>query len=133
MDFTKIGSFFKTAWVQVAIAAIAIVIAFIWWRGVDHGKTSSKLDQAEATIETMATVSAANDAAGEERTADALRTQDEGRELSDARTNPNDDAAERRARRLCARLRQQGVPTSAHPTCCRFEAPGGTCNTAGGV
>ena len=118
----------------IAIAAgVALILTLAYCQGKSAGKNEVVVEQLEENIETLEDKGKADTAAGDERVADTQTLNTQAEELEDARTNPADDATTRRARRLCARLRQSGGDTANNPTCCRFEGAAGTCRPTGGV
>jgi hypothetical protein len=105
--------------------ALLIASAFLWWR---LGAKTAALTRAtgtiaaqQAQIEALELDAKLKERASIERAADAAKNATQAQELNDARNYPGDDAATRRLRTLCGKLRQQDwTRFDATPACRRF-------------
>lgn len=100
----------------IIVAALLIGLV-VYMLGRSDGKTA----RAEAQIELQAEIKQADQRAADTRVGDAVRMEQQRKELDDAfkAANGPDD---RRALRGCVVMRQQGRDTTGIPGCQRFES-----------
>lgn len=99
----------------IIVAALLIGLT-IYMLGRSDGKTGERVKRQEAQIEMQQEIGAANERAADTRVDDAIRLEQQRKELNDAfRDIGSPDA--RRARRGCIILRQQGRDTTGIPGC----------------
>lgn len=105
-------------WGLPAAAAVllALVLSLTYCKGRDAGKLAEIQRQQAREIETQRDLNRANENAADRRISDAVRSQQQQKELDDALTATNDPDRQR-ALRGCTILRQQGRDTSHLPAC----------------
>lgn len=130
----SIGAKLKKVLPYAAVAvAVALVLTLAYCQGRSAGKNAVVVEQLEEDIHQLEVVGEANEGAATDRVNDAGQLAEQREELNDARTHQGDDAATRRARSLCSKLRQQGGDPSNHAACRGLEGAAGTAPAAGGV
>lgn len=125
LEWKAVGGLFKTAWVQIVIAAIGIILLFAFAKGVDAGKKQRDLDAANSQLEEQQRQADANEQSGNDRVNDERELRDDEEELEDARNQNGDTPGVRALRRRCLILQQQASSSGYGPapaTCCRFES-----------
>lgn len=109
----KAGSFAQKYWkVLVGVGLLALILALTYCAG---GRKEVNRQQAR-TIEMQQKVGAANEKASERRVEDAIRAEEQKRELNDAIQDATSSDDSRR-RTGCAIMRQQGRDVSAIAAC----------------
>lgn len=111
------------------VLAFAIMAALFWWQ---WSSTSEKLADAKAdlraayaTIEGLQKDVDLLQRNALERAADERQSEEEGRELTNAASNPNDDANDRRLRIMCVLWKQRAASGDRLPAACgRFAGKG---------
>jgi len=98
----------------VLLALLAGLAVYLLGRG--DGKAGEQLGAAKREIQVQAQVGDANTNAAAARVEDAVRTEQQTKELSDALKATNNPDRQR-ALRGCVILRQQGRDTSGIPAC----------------
>lgn len=99
----------------IVVAALLIGLT-IYMLGRSDGKTGERVKRQEAQIELQADIQRADQKAADTRVSDAVRLEQQRKELDDAFTAIGSPDA-RRARRGCIILRQQGRDTTGIPGC----------------
>jgi Flp pilus assembly protein TadB len=102
-----------------AILAVALVLSLAYCAGQSNGKSGSVIQQQAQEIEQQREVQQANNQAADQRVKDAVKAEQQTKELQDA-LKATDDPDKQRALRGCVILRQQGRDTSAIPACAGF-------------
>ncbi len=117
--FTAIRGFIATNKLAV-YAGLALVLALLllttYCQGRTDGKTGEVVGQQKREIKTQEKVGAANTSAADTRVNDAVRSEQQQKELNDA-LEATSDPDRQRALRGCVILRQQGRDTSRIPAC----------------
>lgn len=105
---------------SIIVAALLIGLT-VYMLGRSDGKTGEIVKRREAQIELQAEIKQADQRAADTRVGDAVRMEQQRKELDDAfkAANGPDD---RRALRGCVVMRQQGRDTTGIPGCQRFES-----------
>lgn len=107
----------------VLFGGIALVLAALalslYLTGRSDGKRGEVVQQQEREITNIREVGAADTKAADIRVKDAVRTEQQTKDLNDA-LNATDNPDQQRALRGCVILRQQGRDTSRIPACGRF-------------
>lgn len=99
-----------------AAVLLSLVLSVAYCKGRDAGKSTEIQRQQAREIETQRDLNQANENAADRRISDAVRSQQQQKELDDALTATNDPDRQR-ALRGCTILRQQGRDTSHLPAC----------------
>ena len=107
-----LGKILPFAGVALLFGAL-IMLAFC--SGEKSGGNKEIIGQQERTIELDGKVTKADEKASSDRTADQKRLNEQQKELEDANTEQNPD--DRRTKRGCLIMRQQGRDTSEIPGC----------------
>lgn len=113
MTWMSVVSAFRKHWPFILAVGILLIV---WVVAVNHGKRGEVIKQQDRELETQRDVTEAANKAADQRVDDALRLEQQKRELQDA-LKATDDPYRRRALRSCAILRQQGRNTADIPAC----------------
>lgn len=104
-------------WFALGVALLAVlVLSVAYCKGESAGRTGEVVKAQGREIKAQGEEAAANAKAGEARVQDAVRTEQQKKELADA-LKATTDPDRRRAMRGCVILRQQGRDTSVLPGC----------------
>lgn len=106
----------KIAFYAGLAALLGLILLLAYCQGRDDGKTGEVVKQREREIEVQRDVGDANTNAAGTRVEDAVRSERQQKELTDA-LKATTDPDRQRALRGCVILRQQGRDTSRIPAC----------------
>jgi hypothetical protein len=98
------------------VLAVLLMGVLLYTVGRSDGKRGEVVDQLEREVEVQRGIGTADNVSAESRVRDAVRTEQQKKELSDA-LEATEDPDRRRALRGCVILRQQGRDTSGIPAC----------------
>ena len=117
VSILAVKAFFSKWGLHVAIGVLLVTMLTVsYCKGQQAGKSGEVVKQQAEEIKVQASVGAANDTAADRRVTDSVRLTREEQELRDATRNATSDA-DRRRRRGCVIMRQQGQDTSRIPAC----------------
>lgn len=120
----KIGS------ILLLVIVIGALFSLALCKGEELGRSKEVVKEQARTIEVQKKTGEVNDQAASERVADAVKLEQQRKELTDA-TCAAFGSDDRRACRGCIILRQQGRPEGGSPACRRFEGGPGAPVPAG--
>lgn len=107
----------KRYWLVIAAVVLIIaLIVFSYTEGKDAGASGEVTKQQERELDVQGQVKDADTKAGDTRVTDAVRAEQQQKELEDA-FKASDDPERRRVLRGCVIMRQQGRDTSRLPEC----------------
>lgn len=111
------STFLKKWWPVLAAAALfGTLLTLAYCKGQTAGKSSEVIKQQDREIKTQQDLGNAETHASETRVQDAVKSEQQKRELNDA-LKATHDPDRQRALRGCVILRQQGRDTSHIPAC----------------
>lgn len=106
----------KLAFFGTLAAVVAACLVLAYCTGRSDGKTGEVVKQVERENKVLGKIGQANEGAAASRVEDAVRSENQKKELSDALKATNDPDRQR-ALRGCVILRQQGRDTTGIPAC----------------
>jgi len=119
IEAAAISAFLKKWWIVLAAAALfGTLLSLAYCKGQSAGKSKEVVAQQKREIQTQRDLGKANENAADQRVKDAVKTEQQKRELNDA-LEATQDPDRQRALRGCIILRQQGRDTSHIPACGR--------------
>lgn len=117
-SWIAIKTFLSSKWPYIAggVVIIGALLLLAYCTGRTDGKSGEIIKQQDREIQDQRETGKANDKAADARVDDAVKLQQQQREIEDAVRNAQgpDDV---RAQRGCVILRQQGRDTSSIPAC----------------